>query len=80
LEEIFTGIADETGLALFPHVLDHVLVLLVGVKDVPVLADVLLAADVTHMLLVTVFSVAMFVLKYFHSVTDALTHVPGNAS
>ena len=48
---------------MLPHVLDHVLVLLVGVQDVSVLADVLLAADVTHVLLVTVFAVAMLVLK-----------------
>jgi hypothetical protein len=47
---------------LFPGVLDEVLVFLVGVQDVAVLADVLLAADVTHVLLVPVFAVAVFVL------------------
>jgi hypothetical protein len=58
----FTGVTDETGLALFPGVLDEVLVFLVCVQDVAVLADVLLAADVTNVLLVPVFAVAVFVL------------------
>jgi hypothetical protein len=58
-----TWITNKACFALLPHVLDHVLVLLVGVQDVSVLADVLLAADVTDMLLVAVFSVAMLVLK-----------------
>jgi hypothetical protein len=58
-----TRVADETGLALFPGVLDEVFVFLVGVQDVAVLADVLLAADVTHVLLVPVFAVAVFVLQ-----------------
>jgi hypothetical protein len=58
-----TRVADETGLALFPGVLDEVLVFLVGVQDVAVLADVLLAADVTHVLLVPVFAVTVFVLQ-----------------
>ena len=62
-EMILTGVADEAGLALLPHVLDQVLVLLIGVQDVPVLADVLLAADMADVLFVAVLAVAVLVLK-----------------
>ena len=62
-EMILTGVADEAGLALLPHVLDQVLVLLIGVQDVPVLADVLLAADMADVLFVAVLAVAVLVLE-----------------
>jgi hypothetical protein len=63
LAVFLTWITNKACFALLPHVLDHVFVLLVCVQDVSVLADVLLATDVTDMLLVAVFSVAMLVLK-----------------